>query len=129
MPIVKFVKEKREIEVQPGANLRHEAMKAGVNLYPGMKGFGPPANGILNCHGFGLCGTCRVNIVKGMQNANPLTTIEKLKFNVPFPDPIAALAYIGNQHQMRLACKLEVQGDIEVETCPELNLFGDNFFS
>ena len=29
----------------------------------------------------------------------------------------------------RLACCVKVLGDIEVETGPELNLFGDNFFS
>ena len=37
--------------------------------------------------------------------------------------------YIGNEDQMRLACKVEVKGDIEVQTCPEFNLFGANFFS
>ena len=129
MPVVKFIKEKCEVEVPSGANLRTVAIKAGVNLYPGLKGLGPPCNSILNCHGFGTCGTCRVNIVKGMQNTNSLTTMESLKFKVPFPEPIAALAYLGNEHQMRLACKTEVRGDIEVETCPELNLFGENFFS
>jgi hypothetical protein len=30
---------------------------------------------------------------------------------------------------MRLACKTRVMGDMEVETGPEINLFGDNFFS
>jgi hypothetical protein len=28
-----------------------------------------------------------------------------------------------------LACMTQVLGDIEVETRPELNLFGENFFS
>jgi hypothetical protein len=39
------------------------------------------------------------------------------------------MAYIGNEDTMRLACCVSVEGDIEVETGPELNLFGDNFFS
>lgn len=30
---------------------------------------------------------------------------------------------------MRLSCQTKVHGDIEVETCPKVNLFGDNFFS
>jgi hypothetical protein len=30
---------------------------------------------------------------------------------------------------MRLACMTKVLGDIEVETGPELDLFGENFFS
>ena len=42
---------------------------------------------------------------------------------------MAALAYIGNEETMRLACQTSVNGDIEVETGPEINLFGDNFFS
>ena len=38
MPVVKFTKENKEIEVPRGANLRKEAIKAGVNLYPGFNG-------------------------------------------------------------------------------------------
>jgi hypothetical protein len=30
---------------------------------------------------------------------------------------------------MRLSCQVRVQGDIEVETGPALDLFGENFFS
>jgi hypothetical protein len=30
---------------------------------------------------------------------------------------------------MRLACQSKVMGDVEVHTCPPLNLFGENFFS
>ena len=39
------------------------------------------------------------------------------------------LAYIGNEEQMRLACRTKVLGDIEVQSKPPLNLFGENFFS
>jgi len=129
MPIVKFVKEKKEIEVPEGANLRQEALKAGINLYPGFNGIGASLNKVLNCHGFGGCGTCRVNILKGVENASEMGMLEKLKFAVPLPDPIACMAYIGNEQTMRLACKTQVLGDMEVETGPEVNLFGDNFFS
>lgn len=129
MPVVKFVKENKEIEVQDGENLRRAAMNAGVNLYQGINGVGAGANKILNCHGWGTCGTCRVNIVKGMDNTNDMGAMEKLKFRVPLPDPLAPLAYIGNEETMRLACKTTIHGDIEVQTGPELNLFGENFFS
>jgi len=37
MPKVKFIKEKTEIEVPEGANLRAEAVKAGIQVYPGVK--------------------------------------------------------------------------------------------
>lgn len=129
MPVVKFVKEKKEVEVPEGANLRQVAQEAGINLYYGVNGFGAGINRVLNCHGLGGCGTCRVNITKGMENTNPVAGIEKFKFTVPVPDPLACFAYIGNEDKLRLACCTKVMGDIEVETGPELNLFGENFFS
>jgi hypothetical protein len=36
---------------------------------------------------------------------------------------------LGNEETMRLACMTRVEGDIEVESSPELNLFGENFYS
>ena len=136
MPIVKFIKEKKEIEVPEGANLREEAVKAGINLNQGLNGFGASINKYANCSVlfFGLlpgqCGTCRVLITKGMENTNPLTMSERMKFKcVLTPDPVPALAYVGHEDTMRLACCVKVQGDIEVESGPEVNLFGENFFS
>jgi ferredoxin len=133
MPIVKFVKEKKEIEVPEGANLRNEAIKAGINLNQGLNGMGASINRIMNCKGMGLCGTCRVLVSKGMDNTNKLTLREWLKFKTivptPVPDPIPALAYVGHEETMRLACCTTVHGDIEVESGPEINLFGENFFS
>ena len=58
MPKITFANEKKEIQVPEGANLRQEALQAGVALYPGV-------HKVLNCHGFGSCGTCRVLITKG----------------------------------------------------------------
>lgn len=133
MPIVKFTKEKKEIEVAPGAVLRTEAQKAGINLNQGLNGIGESINKYMNCKGLGLCGTCRVLITRGIENTNPMTMREKVKFKTPLPtpvpDPIPCLAFIGNEETMRLACMTTVHGDIEVETGPELNLFGENFFS
>jgi ferredoxin len=133
MPIVKFVKENKEIEVPHGANLRKEAMKAGINVHQGVNGFGAGFNKWANCHGWGQCGTCRVNITKGMENTSSIGMIEKFRFYSPItlgpPDPTPCLAYIGNEETMRLACQTKVLGDIEVETGPKLNLFGENFFS
>ena len=133
MPIVKFIKENKEIEVPEGAYLRNEAVKAGINLNQGVNGIGQSVNKFMNCKGFGLCGTCRVLITKGMENTTPMSRREKLKFKtplpMPIPDPIPCLAYIGNEDTMRLACMCQVNGDIEVQSGPEINLFGDNFFS
>ncbi len=137
MPVVKFIKEKKEIEVPVGANLRKEAIKAGVNTHQGLNGFGASLNKVLNCHGLGQCGTCRVKIVKGMENASPMGLIESWRFRFPVPtpvtpfalDPIPAMACIGNEATMRLSCQVTVEGDMEVETGPELDLYGENFFS
>ncbi|ADB18230.1 hypothetical protein Psta_3569 [Pirellula staleyi DSM 6068] len=133
MPIVKFVKEKKEIEVPDGANLRNEAIKAGINLNQGLNGIGAGINKYANCKGMGMCGTCRVLITKGMENTNKQTIQEWVKFKTviptPVPDPIPVLAYVGNEETMRLGCCTTVHGDIEVETAPELSLFGENFFS
>ena len=129
MPVVKFVKENKEIEVPVGANLRQEALKAGINVHQGVNGFGAKLNKIINCHGLGQCGTCRVKIIKGMDHTNAMGLIEKARFYNPLPDPIPCLSYIGNEATMRLACRVKVMGDIEVETGPELDLFGENFFS
>jgi hypothetical protein len=70
-----------------------------------------------------------VKITKGTENTSPMGVIEKFRFYNPLPDPFPCLAYIGNEDTMRLACQTKVLGDIEVETGPQLNLFGENFFS
>jgi ferredoxin len=129
MPLVKFINENKEIEVPHGANLRKEAIKAGINVHQGVNGYGAWVNKFVNCHGIGQCGTCRVRITKGMDNASPMGMLEKFRFYNPLPDPVPCMAYIGNEDTMRLACQTKVMGDMEVETGPPLNLFGENFFS
>jgi ferredoxin len=115
MPTITFANEKKEIQVPNGANLRKEALRAGVQLYPGI-------HQVLNCHGFGQCGACRVLVTKGMENTSPKGMMESARLAV-------SLAYIGNEQTMRLACQTRVEGDITVTTCPPMNMFGDNFFS
>jgi ferredoxin len=129
MPVVKFVKENKEIEVPRGANLRKEAIKAGINVHQGLNGFGAKINKFVNCHGIAQCGTCRVKIIKGMDHTSQMGLLEKARFYNPLPDPLPSMAYVGNEDTMRLSCCVQVLGDIEVETGPELNLFGENFFS
>ena len=130
MPLVKFVKEKKEIEVPVGANLRNEAIKAGINLNQGINGLGASINRVVNCAGLGMCGTCRVLVTSGMESTNKLTRREWIKFKaVVTPDPIPSLAYVGHEDTMRLACCTTVNGDLEVMSGPEISLFGENFFS
>jgi ferredoxin len=116
MPIVNFVNEKKEIQVPAGANLRKEAMRAGIELYPGI-------HKLLNCHGFSACGSCRVLITKGMENASPMGFLERMRLQK------MSMAYIGNEDTMRLSCQTAVNGDMTVVTRPPLDLYGENFFS
>ena len=118
MPKVTFVNEKQEIEVEPGANLRQAALKAGVAVYPGV-------NRYLNCRGLGLCGTCRVLVKKGKENLTPKTLIERANLNT---HPLTMLAAIGHEDEMRLSCQVRVNGDCTIETKPPFNLTGENFW-
>ena len=98
-------KRTRKSKFPQGANLRKEAIKAGINVHQGVNGFGAAINKFVNCHGLGQCGTCRVKITKGMENASPMGMMEKARFYNPLPDPIPCMAFIGNEDTMRLACQ------------------------
>lgn len=111
MPKVKFLRENREVEVDDGANLRKAAMKAGIQLYPGIHRF-------LNCRGFSQCGECRVYVKKGMENTNRPGLIERARVGLSF-------FRIGHEDEVRLACQTKVNGDVEVYTQPEFNWFGE----
>lgn len=128
MPTITFVNEKKEIQVAEGANLRKEALAAGIKLYDGINGFGAAINSVANCHGWGVCGSCKVKITKGIENAEPMGIVEKFTFKCNPVTP-ALFEYIGNEATMRLACQVTVMGDMTVETRPPLDLFGESFFS
>lgn len=118
MPKVTFVNDKKEIEVPAGANLREEAMKAGIEIYKGPDKY-------LNCRGLGICGTCRVLVKKGMENLSPKTLREKFDFTF---HPLGSLAVIDHEDEMRLSCQVKVNGDCSIEATPALNLCGENFW-
>jgi 2Fe-2S ferredoxin len=106
MPKITFVSEKLEIEVPQGANLRNEAMKAGIEVYQGMDRY-------VNCFGHGSCGTCRVTVKKGMENLSPKGTMENFTL-------WRMLSVIGREDETRLACQCNVHGDCTVQTKPAL---------
>ena len=114
MPTVKFINENKTIEVPAGANLREEAIKAGIGVY-GWR------HKLINCRGLGSCGTCRVLIKKGMENTSPKGTKEKIRLGM-------SMVSIGFEDQMRLSCQTKVTGDIEVQTQPPLNISGEKFW-
>lgn len=118
MPTVTFVKEKKSIEVPAGANLRQEAMKAGIQLYP-------PIHRTVNCMGLGMCCSCRVIVQEGLDHASRQGMFEKLSL---LSNPLGFFARIGHEKDLRLACQLQVNGDMKVETQPPLNLHGEKFW-
>lgn len=118
MPTVTFLKEKKTIEVPEGANLRKEARKHGLELYPGIHKY-------LNCRGFAQCASCRVYIKSGKEHVNKPGILENIRLHVGIP----FFARIGHEDELRLACQTRVYGDIEVETQPQMNLHGEQFWA
>jgi len=95
---ITFVKEGKEVVVAQGANLREKALQNGIDLYT-FRGK------LMNCGGYGQCGTCIVEIVAGMENLSPKTDFEQRVLRKK-PD-----AY-------RLACQTLVSGPVSVNTKP-----------
>lgn len=114
MPKISVVNEKREIEVEQGANLREACRKNGVEVYAGLHRY-------LNCRGLGLCGTCRVLVKKGMENLSPKGVLERIKLAL-------MLSSIGHEEEIRLSCQVQVNGDCSIQTKPPMNLSGENFW-
>jgi ferredoxin len=117
MPKVTFVKEKKTVDVPEGANLRKVAADNGIQLYKG-------AHRVINCHGSGLCGSCRVYLKDGQENVSQPGAIEKFttKFGLAF------FAYLGHEDELRLACQYRVEGDVEVKTQAPGNWHGEKFW-
>ena len=120
MPTVKFVNDKKTIEVPEGANLRTEALNQGVQLYPGIH-----QQWFANCHGLGLCTSCRVRVTKGTENLSKVGWKEWLSRRL---HPVFWWVRIGEEENTRLACQARVYGDCEVETRPPMNIHGEEKF-
>lgn len=99
MPTVDFYFEKKKVEVGRDANLRGVALANGIEIYEG------PFK-LQNCHGLGLCGTCVVEVLEGMENLSPRTKTETKKLK-------------GLSPTLRLACQCQVRGDVSIITKPK----------
>lgn len=95
---IKFVKENREVPVANGANLREKVLQNGIELYTIM-------GKMMNCGGYGQCGTCIVEIAEGMENLSPRTEVENRKLK-------------KKPASYRLACQTWVNGPVSVVTKP-----------
>lgn len=108
MPVITLVDENKTLEVPEGTNLRKALLRHGINPYIGK-------DKILNCRGFGLCGTCRVELVDG--KAPPMTDREEAA--LVGLTPFYARKIPNN---VRLSCRLDVKGDIAVKMYPRIEI-------
>jgi len=92
MPNVKFVPLGRAKEVKQGVTIISAANRAGVPIGQ-------------SCNGDGICGWCKVKVLRGMENLSPPTALE-LRL-------MAACAFAPDE---RAACLTKIAGDITVTT-------------
>jgi ferredoxin len=98
MANITFVNENQEVVAADGANLREKALQNGIDIYT-FRGK------MMNCGGYGQCGTCIVEIVEGMENLSPRTEVENRKLK-------------KKPETYRLACQTLVNGPTSVKTKP-----------
>lgn len=98
MANIKFLKEEKEVIAADGANLRFKALENGIDIYTF-------TGKMMNCGGYGQCGTCIVEVTEGMENLSPKTEVEKRKLK-------------KKPETYRLACQTLVNGDVSVKTKP-----------
>ena len=104
MPVIRFVREGRDVECFPGENLREVALREGVELY-GLKGQ------LGNCGGCGQCITCFVAVVDedGVEALTERTPVEESKLR-------------RRPQEWRLACQALVDRSLLVLTRPQVRL-------
>ena len=104
MPVIRFVREGRDVECYPGENLREVARREGIELY-GLKGQ------LGNCGGCGQCITCFVSVVdeNGADALTARTAVEENKLR-------------RRPQDWRLACQALVEKSVMVLTRPQVRL-------
>jgi len=98
MPTVQFKEADVSVESDEGKDIRQIASKNKVDVYAGV-------NKLLNCRGFGLCGTDRIK-VDPKDCVTPMTWKEKL--------------HLDEKSGMRLACQARLCGDATVSVEPAM---------
>jgi ferredoxin len=104
MPVIRFVREGRDVPCYPGENLREVALREGIELY-GLKGK------LGNCGGCGQCITCFVDVVEGgsPRALSERTAVEEQKLR-------------RRPQTWRLACQALVDDSVLVLTRPQVAL-------
>jgi ferredoxin len=106
MPVVRFVREGRDVECFPGENLRDVALREGIELY-GLKGQ------LGNCGGCGQCITCFVSVseaeASSADSLSARTAVEDAKLR-------------RRPQDWRLACQSLVERSVLIVTRPQVRL-------
>jgi ferredoxin len=104
MPVIRFVREGRDVECYPGENLREVALREGIEIY-GLKGK------LGNCGGCGQCITCFVEVVDNLPagSLTERTVAEEKKL-------------LRRPPTWRLACQALVEKSVMVLTRPQVGL-------
>ena len=92
MPVVEFVPLGRGREVKQGVTIISAANRAGVPIGQ-------------SCNGDGICGWCKVKVLRGMENLSSPTPLERRL--------MASCAFAPDE---RAACLAKISGDITVTT-------------
>ena len=92
MPIVDFVPLGRGREVKQGVTIISAANRAGVPIGQ-------------SCNGDGICGWCKVKVLRGMENLSSPMPLERRL--------MASCAFAPDE---RAACLAKISGDITVTT-------------
>ncbi len=92
MPIIRFIKNLPEIQVESGAVLMKSLIAAGL----------PVAS---SCHGDGVCSKCRVRVVEGVENLSKIGDLEQTLRDRNRLSP-----------EYRISCQTHVLGDVTVDT-------------
>jgi ferredoxin len=98
MPTVQFKEANVSVQGDEGKDIRQIASKNKIAVYGGV-------NKLLNCRGFGLCGTDRIKVEPG-DCVTPMTWKEKL--------------HLDEKSGLRLACQAKLCGDATVSIVPAL---------
>ncbi|MFQ5651024.1 MAG: hypothetical protein ACE5IY_13865 [bacterium] len=98
MPSIEFEEANVTVTAEEGADIRKIAHKNKVSVYGG-------PNWLLNCRGFGLCGTDRIK-VDPKDCVTPMTWKEKL--------------HCEPKSGVRLACQAKLLADAKVSIAPAL---------
>ena len=100
MTTIRFIREGKDIQCNPGENLRELVIREQLQLY-GLKGI------LGNCGGAGQCSTCFVSVEGGTKNSlSPLTPVEEEKLK-------------NRPDNWRLACQTLIKSSAVILTKPQ----------